>query len=241
VLAESSARPAAGSAERAEKSAWALKVTSATSASNDAGYVGNAFGDGFYVEASVAMAAACVKSSTGVLSAFWGQPIEAEIHPGSTDHWPGQAAGYAHYQELDFMEFWGLSVSYYILDWWGIYQVTCAHGFCDCGNNGGCTGVPDNGSVTVPSGTDFSAFNVYGALVVPSQANDGGTGYTQGYFNDSPTSSHNSWAAYDPAAPPPPSGTQIFAATDIDHYYLIANTTTGCPLQLQYVRVWQAP
>jgi hypothetical protein len=91
------------------------------------------------------------------------------------------------------------------------------------------------------AGTNYSDFNIYGALVVPSQANDGGTGYTQGYFNNTKTPSHNTWASYDPVLGPPPSGTQVFAATDVGHYYLIANTVAGCAMQMAYVRVWQAP
>ena len=218
-------------------------MTSATRqiVGNDAGYVGYAFGDGFYVEAEIAIDAGCVPDGSGVFSAFWGLPVEKELVLSVTDDWPGQARGYEHYVELDFMEYWGSYTSFYMLDWWGVWQQTCPSGFCDCGNNGGCGGVPDNGPDDVPMGTSFSNFNVYGALVVPSQANDGGTGYTQGYFNNSPTPSHNSWSAYAPALGPPPSGKQIFAATDVGHYYLIANTTPGCGMQMAYVRVWQAP
>ena len=209
---------------------------------NDAGYVGYAFGDGFYVEAELAMDAGCVAGGSGVFSAFWGLPIEKELVLSVTDDWPGQVKDYEHYVELDFMEYWGNYTSFYTLDWWGVYQTTCpGSSYCDCGNNGGCSGVPDNGPDDVPTGTNFSDFNVYGALVVPSQANDGGTGYTQGYFNNQPTPSHDVWSAYDPSLGPPPTGKQIFAATDVGHYYLIANTVPGCAMQMQYVRVWQAP
>lgn len=208
---------------------------------NDAGYVGAAFGGGFYVEADLAIDGGCVPGGSGVFSAFWGLPVEKELVLGVTDDWPGQVKGYEHYVELDFMEYWGSYTSFYTLDWWGVWQHTCASGFCVCGNNGGCHGVPDNGPDNLPAATRYADFNLYGALVVPAAANDGGTGYTQGYFNNAPTPSHNSWAAYDPAIGPPPSGRQIFAATDVGHYYLIANTTPGCALQLAHVRVWQAP
>ncbi len=128
---------------------------------------------------------------------------------------------------------------------WGNYSqatATCNQlHFCRCGNNGGCAGVPDNGPDSLPAGTDYGAFHAYGARVVPSQANDGGTGYQQGYVDGVPTPSHNRWAAYDPALGPPPTGSQVFAATDVGHYYLIANTTAKCPMRLAYVRVWQRP
>ncbi|HUB08644.1 MAG TPA: hypothetical protein VMB50_16680, partial [Myxococcales bacterium] len=231
----------------ATASGGVLTIASASLASatrvltdDDAGYVGHAFGDGFYVEADIALDGGCVAGGSAPFSAFWGLPVEKELVLGVSDDWPGQAPGYEHYAELDFMEYWGSYTSYYVLDWWGIWQKTCAS-FCDCGNNGGCKGVPDNGPDDVPAGTSFADFNVYGALVVPSQANDGGSGYTQGYFNGAPTPSHNAWDAYRPALGPPPAGNQIFAVTDVDHYYLIANTTAGCPMRLAYVRVWQAP
>ncbi len=210
---------------------------------DDAGYYGFAFGDGFYVEASVALDAGCGMS--GPVSAFWALPVEKEEVLSVTDDWPGQGPGYEHYVELDFLEWWRTFTSFYVLDWYGDYAKatsTCNQlHFCDCANNGGCANVPNNGADALDAGFDYGAFNVYGALVVPSQANDGGTGYQQGYVNGVPTPSHNTWDAYDPAIGPPPSGLQVFAVTDIGHYYLIANSTQGCPMQLAYVRVWQAP
>ncbi len=102
--------------------------------------------------------------------------------------------------------------------------------FCSCG---------DNGADDLPDATDFSAFHVYGALVVPSRASTPDSGSTQGFFDGTKTPSHLSWGPYDAAVAPPPDGGQVFAVTDVEHFYLIAITESGCPMQIAYVRVWQ--
>jgi hypothetical protein len=216
-------------------------LTTATGASNAQGYVGNAFGGGFYTEAAISLDPSCVNVGSGSWPAFWGEPVEKSAKPGVTDQWPSQAAGYEQFVELDFMEFWGNSSSYYQLSWWGIWDQTCASsGFCVIGNNGSSSSIPDNGSITPPPGIDWKAYNVFGAVVVPSGVN-GAMGYTYGYLNDALTSSQNSWGKYDPTASPPPSGNQIYSVVDVDHYYLILGTTANCPMNVAYVRVWQRP
>lgn len=218
----------------------------------DAGYVGHAFGGGFYVEASLALSPGC--GQNGIVSAFWGLPVEKEEAPSRSDQWPGQPSGYVHYVELDFMEFHLAparppSTSYYALDWYGEFvgdTPTCIHtggavGFCHCANNGSCPAAPANGADDLPDATDFAAFNVYGALVVPAQDKTPDSGYSQGFFDGKKTPSALRWDPYDAAIGPPPDKAQVFAVTDIEHFYLIANTTAGCPMQMAYVRVWQRP
>jgi hypothetical protein len=221
-------------------------LVSATGANNAKGYVGYAFGGGYYTEAAIAIDVSCVANSSS-WPAFWSNAVEAEVQPGVTDQWPGQAAGYVNYVELDYMEFWQGNPPYYTfaqIDWFGIWNSQACPKFCNCANDGNdplCGGgIPANNVQTVPAGTSWSNFNIFGALVVPSQLN-GAMGYSQGYFNNTPNVSRVTWAAYNPALGAPPQGSQVYAVIDDQHFYLILSTTPGCPIQVSSIRVWQAP
>lgn len=208
-------------------SGWTLATVE--SASNSKGYVGTAYGGGMYTEASISLDPSCVNTGTGSWPAFWSMAVEHFTH---NDQWTGQPSGYEHFIELDFMEFWGSYYTFANIDWSGVYGQSCGF-YCTVNN------VPNN-MATVPSSTNWTNYNVYGGMVVPSYLN-GGNGYTQSYFNNATSAKPNNFSTYNPSAAPPASGGQIFAVTDVDHLPLIMGTTQNCPMKVSYVRVWQKP
>ncbi len=185
------------------------------------GSQGHSFGGGFYFEASISFDASLVNTANG-WPAVWSLALE---HFTGNDQWPGQAANYTHFAELDFFEYInnGQANNFHstIHDWYGIFNVTCAS-FC---------GVFNPNDVTGLGTTNWSNFHKISVRKVP-----GGSVFT--YFDNVPTGVYNAWSTI--SVTPPPAGTNLFSILDTDHMVIILGTGFGGQsINVDYVRVWQ--
>jgi hypothetical protein len=225
--------------------------SASTAGPSDGGWTGTVFGGGAYFEATLAFN----PNPDGGLSswpAFWGEPIEhlADGQPDTkdSDRWPGQAAWYAHYCEVDFFEYnvqWAdknhcpdpTAWNGAIIDWYGIWSPDGGYpGHLN--NYNGSDGHDPVNVNCAPKATDFNAFHRYGALWTPSVA--GSQGSMRRYFDGVATADVVTWVGPPPATPPP-SGDNIFSVIDTQHLALILDTAKGWPMQVKAVNVWQAP
>ncbi len=195
---------------------------------------GTAFGGGFYVEA--------VMRWTPVLSgalanshwpAFWSLAFEQDNATGIySNQWPGQAVGYHHNVEFDFMEYDA--------------QITTKFGVAmhdDYGLTGGQATVNANTGIPSIPGIDFSVFHKFGFLWVPATAIS--SGFAKFYVDDVQVANTVTWALNnDAGTTPPPSGTQIASILDKRHPFLILGNSSQDPQAIQFivksVNVWQA-
>lgn len=193
---------------------------------------GTAFGGGAYFEA--------VMRWTPVLSgvlprwpSFWSLPFEQDNATGIySNQWPGQAAGYHHGLEWDFMEYDA--------------QVTNKFGVAlhdDYGLTGSQLTVNGNSGVPNVGTANFAEFHKFGFLWIPATSVSSGS--AKFYFDDVQVGLTVTWALNtDSSTPPPPSGTQICSILDKRHQFLIlGNTTQGTTaiqMIVQSVNVWQA-
>jgi hypothetical protein len=99
--------------------------------------------------------------------------------------WPGQAAGYNHFVEDDFIEypFTGNTNSYVgsIHDWYGTIGQCGGGWYCDTYNN--WTSNFNNNQPAVPAGTDWTQYHTLGQLWIAGNTSNGFHGYVQYYFD----------------------------------------------------------
>jgi hypothetical protein len=122
---------------------------------------GYAFGGGGYFECTMSFA---YNTVTGA-PAFWANDIESMGGGSKSDltlrHWPGQAAGYGDWIEVDMCEFdAGLGALQYgisLHNWYGTVASTQSVSSTGSGS-----------PVSVPAGTDFTKPHKYGFLWVPA-------------------------------------------------------------------------
>ena len=138
--------------------------TAAPSTSNSAGWVGVAFGGGGYFEAVFAFDPKdTIAANDAGWPSWWAMSIE-HLASLPDEQWPGQATGYAHFIETDFFEYdvWSFSphneYGGAMHDWWGLWQSTCASGYCNVSNSGGAGTSFSNFQVETPSSTDFTQY-----------------------------------------------------------------------------------
>lgn len=216
-------------------------------------YVGTVFGGGAYFEARMAFDPTQGANANG-WPAFWGLAIDHvydQIHQ-QDEQWPGQAAGYAHFSELDFMEACCGHQSYVgqteyfttIHDWYGLYLP----------NYGWDYNIQNGLNFFKVGQVDWSQFHTYGCLWMP--AKDGQPGYVQWFFDNQPgwieyfkgpignpplpgqsqpPYHANSFDAYAPGLAGP-----TFAILDQQHLALALDTDPSWPLRVAWVNVWQA-
>ena len=190
---------------------------------------GTAFGGGAYFRARIKYPAANVSVGGLGWPAFWLLPIEHWVFGSGTqlDQWPGQAAGYEHFPEIDIMEYLNGAINKFnmaVHDHYSIYPP-----LLDV--------VINLGAVT--SAVDLSQYQDYGLLWVPA------TSLTQGrfewYFNNVlvGTYSYNLYNTGD--APPPVAHTTAAAIADIQHFPLLFGThNPAMPMTVKDAGVWQA-
>jgi hypothetical protein len=194
---------------------------SAGTAAWQMGWVGHAFGQGYYQEARIKFVKACDSSTHGfAFPTIWSDPVEAEAQNSA----PGNMA---HFVELDEMEWLCGTPSIYYNnshDWWN--NMT---GHIQISNN-----------ITSPAGTNFSQWHVWGQLWVYGGAPGScATGYRQAYFDGVPAGNKITWQdcsnAYPPVAPN--------IGNMIDNEHLSTNIGTGpaSPMDIDWVHVWQLP
>jgi hypothetical protein len=140
-------------------------------------FKGTVFGTGGYFEIRMKFDPSLNGGSAGGAPNFYSMAIEhiADNSTVSAGHWPGQAAGYAHFIEVDLFEPLAGSTTTYnasVHDWGGIFV---------------STQYPQNivnldTNVVHVGGVDFTKFHTYGCLWVPQS---GATpGRLQRYFDD---------------------------------------------------------
>ena len=186
---------------------------------------GVAFGGGAYFEAIMSF---ILDTITGG-PAFWTWPIEALTQSGSaTTHWPGQAADYGDFVEIDFAEFYpGIAseqINTSLLNWYG--------------NTGQSLG---EGNIPRVSGIDWNQPHKYGFLWTPATATTQGSG--KWFLDDQPIGITVTWNLYDPTLPPPPVYPgSAFSVLDKTHLALILGNFQNVtnPVTVHGVSVWQA-
>ena len=193
-----------------------------------AGWVGTAFGQGFYEEAKIKYVQVCDTSTPPSFAhpAFWGDPVEAAADPNLLN--PGSMS--TRFVELDNME-WACSTPNTIYfnnshDWWS--------------NMTGHIQVSNN--ITPPAGTDLTNYyHVYGQLWVYGGTNGScATGYRQAYFDGAPVGNKITWQDCDETTTPP-TGTNIGNAIDGEHLMVIIGTGVSAPMDTAWIHVWQIP
>jgi hypothetical protein len=221
------------------------QVASAAVAANAELFQGVAFGGGAYFEATLkfdgwqGQYSNPNSQSTG-WPAFWSMSIEhlAQVSLGA-DQWPGQAAGYEHFSEMDFFEYdlaygqktddvYGGSLH----DFYGEFdQTSPCEGFCNIQN-------PYYTKIEqVPANTDFSAYHTYGMLWVPATATK--DGYAQWYFDGEAVGQPVTWAQFTDQSPEATPANQDFGIADSQHLVVILGTGTQYPMTVSAISVWQ--
>ena len=188
------------------------------------GWQGEAFGGGAYIQATLSWTGNYTEN--GGWPSFWSADVE-RMTGSSVAQWPGQPAGYSHYIEPDFMEYWSNNqYSGTIHDWYG--------------KNGSQGDVQTNtGGFNLPTGVNPSQPNTYGFLWVPATST--AQGYAKWYFDGQQIGPTVHWNQYDPSAPPAPvNGSTAYSVLDTRHLALILGTNPSDPMTVSNVQVWQA-
>ena len=207
-------------------------------ANSSGGFTGTVFGSGTYMEASILLNPAGGANANS-WPAFWGEAIQ---HITGNDQSAGQAAGYAHFAELDIMEYMnGLSSSQYlgtIHDWSGTYS-----------SNGWEYNIANSGNSAINVGPiDWSVYHTYGLLWVPQSGNTPGhvTWYFDGQAETSiywlgPATSTSLPGTSSGSFTPSSSGQagSTYSILDSDQLALSLQTDASWPMYVDWVRVWQ--
>jgi hypothetical protein len=155
---------------------------------------GVAFGGGAYFEASLHFDPAQVTAGNYNVGwpAFWSMAIEHLVGM-SAQHWSGQATGYNHFIECDFLE--------YIHSVYTAYGANTYAGTMRDWSGISLTTFDSDNLRTTPAGTDFRQYHKVGFLWVPATVST--LGYAKFYFDDAQVGPTQSWAQYDATKPPP--------------------------------------
>ena len=225
---------------------WPAIVTAIDTGVTDA-YVGTVFEDGCYFEMRMKFDPADWTAGFGTtgIPNFYSMSIEHIADPDSVSlgKWPGQASGYSHFIEFDFMETNSNATTSYLSvthDWGGTapepgsgaYPINIVNG----GNN-----IINVGEI------DFTKFHDYGFLWVPQV--DSTPGRLQRYFDGVLVSSL--YFLGPPGSPPLPNTDNSFTpvtagAADrtysiIDQHRLAVLIGAGkdWPIYVDWIKVWQ--
>ncbi len=194
---------------------------------------GTAFGGGAYFEAVMRWTPVLAGSLPLGWPSFWSLPFEQDNATGIySNQWPGQATGYHHGLEWDFMEYDSTLTTKFGVAMHDDYGLTGSSATVNAN-----TGVP-----SIP-GIDFSQFHKFGFLWIA--ATSGSSGVAKFYVDDVQVGNTVTWALNtDASTPPPPAGTQIASILDKRHLFLILGNstqgTTGIQMIVKEVNVWQA-
>lgn len=219
-------------------------LNSATRSTNAAGWVGVAFGGGAYFEATFHFNPQDTINANGHgWPSWWAMAIEHDVSL-PAQQWPGQPAQYDHFIETDFFEYdvWSFSPHYEyggaMHDWYGIYESTCAGGYCNVSNSGGGGTSFSNFQVQTPTTTDFTQYHAFGYLWVPATSSQ--QGYGQYYFDGVATNDKVTWSEYSGSdTPPPGTAPWTFGILDQQHLALVLGTGPNEPMTIKSVDVWQ--
>lgn len=207
------------------------QIATAGPSSNPQGYVGQAFGGGFYIEGRISFDNTQVVIANS-WPAFWGLSLQALL---GASHWPGQPAEYNHALEDDFFEYdtfpssGANSFGGSMHDWYGIYNVTCPPSYCSVTNS--------NGVVRLGA-TIWTNFHTIGQLYIVGSSANGNQGSVSTYFDGVLTSDVVTWTDQGDGTPPP-SGAFAFSIMDKESLVIILGTGTSSPMNVDWVHVWQ--
>ena len=187
---------------------------------------GIAFGGGAYITAVLKFPAFTGSVAGAGWPSFWSDPIQGLASVPAFVQWQGQATGYQHSCETDFMEFDAGVINKYGIsghDWFGF--------------SGSITGV-STAFPAVSTSADFSRYQTYAFLWIPATATTKGS--LTWFFNGLSVGSLT-YNKIDPTAPPPPaSGTTAMSIIDIRHLCLIFGSSNPLlPMTVQSCEVWQ--
>jgi hypothetical protein len=230
-----------------ESDTYGATVSTASQTKGGKGWTGKAFGGGAYFEAVISFTGQGNGPYGNGGPAFYALDVEHTSQGPYAVGWPGMpknSAGkiYNDFFEVDFMEYDVKEYSYQngIGNWYGYPAATRSGTHNPYQAIGG-----SDGSVLVPTGTDFSQYHKYGCLWVPATPST--QGYLKFYFDDVQTDSPTFyWNYYDPndistyPAAPPLNGSTAMSGMDWRHMLLILGTGTTQPMTVQSVSVWQA-
>jgi len=221
------------------------KATLQSAFASGAGYVGSVFGGGGYFEIDMAIGAPIGANTR--YPAFFLDAIEAITN---TDQWPGQAAGYVHFVEIDVMEFYRTDVSSnttnYLAglhDWSGGastngFPVSPLYNIQNSGNYFAIPSQPVNWQARHRYGMNWKlqlgnipgSFSMYFDDVLMS------TTYYLGPVSNPPLSGQDT-GIFTPSTPA--QATQTYAIADGHHYAMRIQTDQVWPIAVYGVKVWQ--
>lgn len=190
---------------------------------------GNAYGEGFYIEAVLKFPEFSGALTAESWPAFWSLAIEA-LTGGAWDDWgPGEPTGYGHSPEIDVFEFDIFTMGKYgvqLHDWSGAPLIAQTGVSC-------VTGGP------VVTGASLSSYHKYGFSWVPATLTT--RGVATWYFDDVSVRSYSYDQYDDTLAPPPVRGTSAGSILDARHFSLILGCSNpALPMTVKSASVWQA-
>ena len=172
-------------------------------------FVGTAFSGGFYIEAILHFNPQdVINGSFSAWPSFWMMSIEHLVAM-AAQQWPGQAAGYNHFAEVDVLEY---DLSTFVPSQGTNFYGVGWHDWFGTGN--GAAPAPNSPTFSQvlaaisPSNVDFTQYHKYGCLWVPATVST--RGYLNFYFDNVLVGRSMSWSQYT-GTPNPPSATAVAA------------------------------
>ncbi|HTR40411.1 MAG TPA: autotransporter-associated beta strand repeat-containing protein [Pseudomonadales bacterium] len=187
---------------------------------------------GFYVEGRIRFLTSSF-DTTYAWPAFWLRGTEGIT--GTAAPWPGTTNGWQNSVEIDIMEYYGgTSYGSALHNWYGFGPFT---------DTGATTTWPFNSYGSNPS----NVWHTYGCLMIPSWQTTNGMGYAEMFLDNvfvtkysvswlNPTNLYTS----NPNATNAPTGGNVLSTTELWHHIIAVGTAaTNCPIDVDWVRVWQ--
>lgn len=198
-----------------------------TAAVRSGSFVGTAFGGGAYFEIVAKFDPATVQAigAGAGWPSIWSLPVEKGLAP-TGDQWAGQAVGYEHWNEVDFMEY------IYTTSQVASYFAT-THDFYGISPSFSQVSTSQNPAIAISA---LNSFHAYGALWTPATASS--LGSMQYYLDRQPVGAPTTWSQFTTQTPPPASPWQ-YGVIDTQHLDIILGTGPGATLFVQSVNVWQ--
>ena len=213
---------------------WFPTLATTTYIGSSPNFRGTAFGGGAYIEAEISIDEEDFAKGNWI-PAFWMHTLNHNLGTDAAQQWIGMPSPYAHFQEVDIMEFpfrkGSLMYTSTIHDLYGHWGVTCP-GWCKTSTDRG-----EFSHAIVPKKTNWIHPHRYGVLWVPATADS--LGYYEFYFDDQPIAYKISYTQYlNQPAPPTDyvdgNPTWTYGFGDVDHYIIIINTAV-----FKSVKIWQ--
>jgi len=215
-------------------------------------WVGTAYGGGGYFEAELkfdpAEVADAINGGATSWPSWWSISLESQINSTLGAGWSGVPAkalwvsqqgatpGFAHFIEVDFMEYSSTTQSKNYLktlhDWSGVYTTEWPVNILQGGSEN---------SKFAGGGVDYTQYNRFGFLWVP--ATDATKGELTYFFNGRQMGSTIRYRKYSDAddAPPVTSASPfLFGIIDDQHLTLQIGSPAGAPMTVRSVKVWQS-